>query len=447
MIAHKVGITETILRDAHQSLLATRMRTEDMLAVAPDLDAAGFFSLEVWGGATFDSSLRFLNEDPWERLRRLRFHITKTPLQMLLRGQNLLGYKHYPDDVVEAFVKYSIHNGIKIIRIFDALNDLRNMSTAVAATLKYGGHAQGAISYTSSPVHNTDLFVQLARELAAMGVNSICVKDMAGLLTPYNACELITKLKAAVDVPVVLHTHYTSGLGSMTYLKAIEAGVDVIDTALSALAMGSSQPPTEPMVAALRDTPYDTGIDFDLLNKLNNHFLEVKSKYADVLGAQTVQPEILTYQLPGGMLSNLRSQLKQQGMAARIQEVFEEVPRVRADMGYPPLVTPMSQIVGTQAVLNIATGERYAVCSKEIKEYVRGEYGRPPAPISAEVQKKIIGDEDVYTGRPADRLKPMLAAARSEIAAYARQEEDVLSYVLFPAVAMEFFKKRENNGK
>ncbi len=442
MTKRPVGITETILRDAHQSLLATRMCTDDMLGMAEDLDAAGFYSLEVWGGATFDASLRFLNECPWERLSRLRFRIRKTPLQMLLRGQNLLGYKHYPDDVVDAFVKYSIKNGIRVVRIFDALNDVRNMQTAIQATIKYGGHAQGAICYTSSPVHNIEHFLDIARQLMAQGVHSICVKDMAGLLTPYTAYELITKLKAEVNVPVVLHTHYTSGMGSMTYLKAIEAGVNAVDTALSPLALGSSQPPTEPLVATLQGTPYDTGISMERLIKLGNYFREIKANYADVLAPQQVVPEILSFQIPGGMLSNLRSQLKAQGMSERLHEVFEEVPRVRADMGYPPLVTPMSQIVGTQAVLNVIAGERYAICSKEIKDYVRGLYGKPPAEIDPDIRTKVIGDEEVFTGRPADLLEPMLEQAHAEIREQANKEEDVLSYVLFPQVALEFFAKR-----
>lgn len=442
MTQNPVRITETILRDAHQSLLATRMRTEDMLAVADDLDSAGYYSLEAWGGATFDTALRFLGECPWERLRRLKVRIRKTPLQMLLRGQNLLGYRHYPDDVVEAFVKYSIQNGIEILRIFDALNDVRNMRTAIQATLRYGGHAQGAICYTKSPVHDTEHYLAIARELKEQGVHSICIKDMAGLIDPYGAYELVRELKAAVNLPIALHTHYTSGMGSMSYLKAIEAGVDIVDTALSSLALGSSQPPTEPLVAALQGTPRDTGIDLSLLTRLSRHFAESKNKYASVAAPVQVQTEILIYQIPGGMLSNLRSQLKQQGMEDKLQEVYEEVPRVRADMGYPPLVTPMSQIVGTQAVLNVATGARYAVCSKEIRDYVRGDYGRPPAPIAEDVRKQIIGDEEVFTDRPADRLEPQMDKAREEIKQYARQEEDILSYVLFPQVALSFFEQR-----
>lgn len=439
-------ITETILRDAHQSLLATRMRIDDMLAVADELDQVGFHSLEAWGGATFDSALRFLNECPWERLRRLKLRIRNTPLQMLLRGQNLLGYWHYPDDVVEAFVKYSIRNGISIMRIFDALNDVRNMQTAIAATLKYGGHAQGAICYTKSPVHDTAHYLSIAHELKDLGVHSLCIKDMAGLIDPYGAYDLVRTLKKDVGLPVVLHTHYTSGMGSMAYLKAAEAGVDVVDTALSALGGGSSQPPTEPLIAALRGTERDTGLNLELLTRINRHFNEVKSKYADVAAPNQVQTEILIYQVPGGMLSNLRAQLKQQGMEDKLREVLEEVPRVRADMGYPPLVTPMSQIVGTQAVLNVAAGARYAVCSKEIRDYVRGRYGRPPVPIDPEVRKQIIGDEEVFTGRWADTLEPRLDSAREEIKELARQEEDVLSYILFPQVAKAFFERRKAGG-
>lgn len=441
--ARRVKITETILRDAHQSLMATRMRIEDMLAVAEELDAVGFHSLEAWGGATFDTALRFLNECPWERLRRLRFRVTKTPLQMLLRGQNLLGYRHYPDDVVEAFCERAVANGVHIIRIFDALNDVRNMRVAIAATKKAGGHAQGAVVYTRSPVHDTEHYLGIARELKDAGVDSIAIKDMAGLIGPYEAAELVTRIKKDVGLPVALHTHYTSGLGSMAYLKAIESGVDVVDTALSALAMGSSQPPTETLVAALKGTEYDTGLDLDLLRSLNHHFLEVKKKYTEFLAPQTVNPEILTYQVPGGMLSNLRSQLQQQGHIDKLQDVFEEVPRVRADLGYPPLVTPMSQIVGTQAVFNVITGERYKVKSKEIRDYVRGLYGRPPAPIDPEIRKLIIGDEDVIEHRPADDLEPMLETAKEEIKDYARSIEDVLSYILFPAYAKAFFEKRE----
>lgn len=442
----KAKITETILRDAHQSLMATRMRIEDMLAVADELDAVGFHSLEVWGGATFDTALRFLDEDPWERLRRLKFRIRNTPLQMLLRGQNLVGYRHYPDDVVSAFCERAVKNGIDIIRIFDALNDVRNMRVAIEATKRAGGHAQGTVVYTLSPVHDTEHYLGIARELKEAGVDSLCIKDMAGLIGPYQAAELVTRLKKEIGLPIALHTHYTSGLASMSYLKAIECGVDVVDTALSALSMGSSQPPTESLVAALQGTEYDTGIDMEALSSINRHFAEAKKKYADVLAPINVNPEILAYQVPGGMISNLRSQLQQQGYADKLQEVFEEVPRVRADLGYPPLVTPMSQIVGTQAVFNVVTGERYKVKSKEIRDYVKGLYGRPPAPIAEEVRKQIIDDEEVFEGRPADLLEPMLDAAREEIKEYARSEEDVLSYIMFPAYAKAFFEKREQKA-
>lgn len=437
MSTPRVRITETILRDAHQSLMATRMRVEDMLAVADELDAIGFHSLEAWGGATFDTALRFLDEDPWERLRRLKFRIRNTPLQMLLRGQNLLGYRHYPDDVVAAFCERSVKNGVHIVRIFDALNDVRNMRVSIEATKKAGGHAQGTVVYTISPVHDTEHYVGIARELKDAGVDSICIKDMAGLIGPYQAAELVTRLKKDIGLPIALHTHYTSGLGSMSYLKAIESGVDVVDTALSTLSMGSSQPPTESLVAALQGTEFDTGLDLEALSRINRHFAEAKKKYSDVLAPINVNPEILSYQVPGGMISNLRSQLQAQGYADKLQEVFEEVPRVRADMGYPPLVTPMSQIVGTQAVFNVVTGERYKVKSKEIRDYVKGLYGRPPAPISEEVRKQIIGDEEVYEGRPADRLEPMMDTAREEIKGFARSDEDVLSYIMFPAYAKE----------
>jgi len=362
---------------------------------------------------------------------------------MLLRGQNLVGYRHYPDDVVTAFCELAVRNGIDIIRIFDALNDVRNMRTAIEATKKAGGHAQGTVVFTLSPVHDTEHYLGIARELKEAGVDSICIKDMAGLMGPYQASELVSRLKKEIGLPVAVHTHYTAGLGSMSYLKAIEAGADVVDTALSALALGSSQPPTESLVAALQGTEYDTGLDLEALSRINRHFESVKPKYKDHLAPIRVNPEILSYQVPGGMISNLRSQLNELGHGDKLQEVFEEVPRVRADLGYPPLVTPMSQIVGTQAVFNVVTGERYKVKSKEIRDYVKGLYGRPPAPIAEEVRKQIIGDEEVYEGRPADLLEPMLESAREEIKEYARTEEDVLSYILFPAYAKAFFEKRE----
>lgn len=442
----KVGITETILRDAHQSLIATRMTTDEILPALPMLDKVGYHSLEAWGGATFDACLRFLNEDPWERLRKIRQAAPNTKLQMLFRGQNVLGYRHYADDVVEYFVQKSVANGIDIIRIFDALNDVRNLQTAINATKKEKGHVQAAISYTISPVHNIDFFVKLAKEYENCGADSICIKDMAGLLTPYNAYELVTQLKKAVKIPLQLHTHYTSGVASMTYLKAIEAGVDVVDCALSPLAMGTSQPPTEPLVATLEGTEYDTGIDLNLLSDIAAYFKPLREKYLEsglmstkVLG---VDINTLKYQVPGGMLSNLVSQLKQQGKEDKFDEVLQEIPRVREDLGYPPLVTPTSQIVGTQAVLNVITGERYKMISKETKGIVKGEYGRTPVPISDEMKKKIIGDEEAITCRPADLIKPELETLKKEAAEWTEQEEDVLSYALFGQVAVKFFEYR-----
>ncbi len=445
-MAKPVRITETIFRDAHQSLWATRMKTEDMMAIAEAIDEIGYHSLEAWGGATFDSCLRFLKEDPWVRLRRLKAVIRKTPLQMLLRGQNILGYRHYSDDVVTEFCKRAVDNGIGIIRIFDAVNDIRNMEVAIKASKEAGAHVQGTVVYTISPVHNIEAYVKLAKELKELGCDSICIKDMAGLLKPYVAEELITELKKAINLPLQLHGHYTSGLASMTYLKAIEAGVDVIDTALSALAQGTSQPPTESMVAALQGTPYDTGIDLNQITPINQHFNEVKKQYQSVSAPIQVDTAVLSYQIPGGMISNLRNQLAGQNAADRYEEVLAEVPKVREELGFPPLVTPTSQMLGTQAVLNVLTGKRYGVVPKEIKDYVRGMYGRPPATIDPEVQKLIIGDEQPITHRPADDLEPMLDKARKEIMPYYQQEEDVLSYVLFPEVAVEYFKHRAANA-
>ncbi len=442
----KVGITETILRDAHQSLIATRMTTEEMLPAIALLDKAGYHSLEAWGGATFDACLRFLNEDPWERLRKIRKEAKNTKLQMLFRGQNILGYRHYADDVVEYFVQKSIANGIDIIRIFDALNDVRNLQTAISATKKEGGHVQAAISYTISPVHNNEFFVKLAKEYEDCGADSICIKDMAGLLTPYNAYDLVKAIKSEVKIPVQLHTHYTSGVASMTYLKAIEAGVDVVDCALSPLAMGTSQPPTEPLVATLKGTEYDTGIDLDLLTEISEIFKPLREKYlaSGLLNPKVMGVDIntLKYQVPGGMLSNLVSQLEQQGKEDKLDEVLKEVPRVREDLGYPPLVTPTSQIVGTQAVLNVITGERYKMVTKETKGIVKGEYGRTPVPIKEEFRKKIIGDEKPITCRPADLIEPELSKLRNEVKEYIEQDEDVLSYALFEQVATKFFENR-----
>lgn len=442
----KVGITETVCRDAHQSLIATRMTTEEMLPALPLLDKIGYHSLEVWGGATFDACLRFLNEDPWERLRKVRAAAPNTKLQMLFRGQNVLGYRHYADDVVEYFVQKSIANGIDIIRIFDALNDVRNLQTAINATKKEKGHVQAAISYTVSPVHNKEFFVKLAKEYENCGADSICIKDMAGLLTPYNAYELVSALKKAVKVPIQLHTHCTSGVASMTYLKAIEAGVDVVDCALSPLAMGTSQPPTEPLVATLSGTEYDTGLNLDALTEVSGYFKPLREKYlkSGLMSTKVLGVDIntLKYQVPGGMLSNLVSQLKQQGKEDKLDEVLKEVPRVRKDLGYPPLVTPTSQIVGTQAVLNVIMGERYKMVTKETKGICKGEYGRTPVPIDEEFRKKIIGNEKAITCRPADLLKPELDKLRKEAAEWIEQDEDVLSYALFGQVAVKFFEQR-----
>lgn len=444
----KVNITDTILRDAHQSQAATRMTTAEMLPICDKLDKVGYYSLECWGGATFDACLRFLNEDPWERLRKLRKALPNTKLQMLLRGQNILGYKHYADDVVDFFVKKSIENGIDIIRTFDALNDLRNMETAVKATKKYGGIAEVAMSYTVSPIHTEDYFVKLAQDIEAMGADIICIKDMANLLLPYSAYSLIKKLKANTKLPIVMHTHNTAGTGDMTLLKAIEAGVDIVDTALSPLGSGTAQPATEALVATLHGTEYDSGIDSAALSEIAAYFRGVadrltKDGWRDPDKVLSVDTNALLYQVPGGMLSNLIGQLKQANAMDKYYDVLAEVPRVRKDCGYPPLVTPTSQIVGTQAVMNILGGERYKMCSKETKAMLRGEYGRLPAPVDEEVRKKVIGDDPVITHRPADDIPPELDKYREEIREYYEQEEDVLSYALFPQVAVKFFQYRQ----
>ena len=442
----KVLITETILRDAHQSLAATRMSYDDMKDSLTMLDNVGYNALECWGGATFDATMRFLNEDPWVRLRNIRAACKKTKLQMLLRGQNLLGYKHYADDVVEYFVQKSVANGIDIIRIFDALNDFRNIEVAMKATKKEGGHAQGCICYTQSPYHSSEKFARDAKTLEDMGADSVCIKDMAGLLLPYEAYDLVKALKSTLHVPVELHTHYTSGVGSMTYLKAIEAGCDIIDTALSPLALGTSQPPTEPFVAALAGTPYDTGLDLVQLAEIAVFYRALRERWLDsglistkVLG---VDVNALIYQVPGGMLSNLVSQLEQAGKGDLLDEVLREVPRVREDFGFPPLVTPTSQIVGTQAVMNVISGERYKMVPKESKALLKGEYGKTPAPVNAEIQKKILGGEEPITCRPADLLPPELDSIRIKAAEYIEQDEDVLSYGMFPQVAEKFFQWR-----
>lgn len=444
-----VKIMETILRDAHQSQAATRMRLDEMLPACDMLDKAGYYALEVWGGATFDSCLRYLNEDPWERLRALRKALPNSKLQMLLRGQNLLGYKHYADDVVDLFCKKSIENGIDIIRIFDALNDVRNIKTALDSTKKYGGTAEVAFSYTTSKVHTIDYFVELALEMEKMGADIICVKDMANLLLPYTAYELISRLKDKLKptTMVHLHTHNTAGTGDMLNLKAIEAGCDIVDTALSPLGNGTSQPATEPLVATLAGTKYDTGIKLEALNELTKYFKTVAERLtADgFLSPKVLKVDVnaLIYQVPGGMLSNLISQLKQAGASDKLIDVLEEVPRVRADLGYPPLVTPSSQIVGTQAVLNVLSGERYKMVTKETKGMLRGEYGKLPVEPDADIVKKVIGDEPRITCRPADLIKPELDGIKKEIAEYYECEEDLLTYALFPQLAIPFFKRRQ----
>ena len=442
-MATPVMITETLLRDAHQSLLATRLRLEDMLPFCAELDEIGFWSLEVWGGATFDTALRFLGEDPWERLRQLRKAMPKTRLQMLLRGQNVVGYKHYPDDVVEAFVVLARKNGIDVFRIFDALNDLRNMEFSMKVAKREGAHVQGTICYTISPVHSLEAFVQMGRDLKAMGADSLAVKDMAGLISPYVAHDLVKALKEQVGLPVQLHTHYTSGFGTASLLKAVEAGADVVDCAISAMAMSTSQPPTETLVAALKGTPRDTGLDLARLAELARRMGEVRRKYASFeAGIAPVDVNVLQFQMPGGMLSNMVSQLRQQNAMDKYYAVLDEIPRVRKDMGYPPLVTPSSQIVGTQATLNVVLGERYKIIPEEVKQYFRGYYGQPPAPMDPEIQRKAIGDEAPITCRPADMLAPGMAQAREEIGTLASCEEDVVSYALFPQVARPFFERR-----
>ncbi len=445
----KVLITETVLRDAHQSLAATRMTTAEMLPILDDLDKVGYHSLEVWGGATFDACLRFLHEDPWARLRTIKDHVKNTKLQMLFRGQNILGYRHYADDVVEYFVQKSIANGIDIIRIFDALNDPRNLETAIKATIKEKGHVQAAISYTTSPFHTNEGFATYAKQLEEMGANSICIKDMSGLLKPYEAYQLIKTIKNNVSIPVHLHTHYTAGLGSMTLLKAIEAGVDGVDTAISPLAMGTSHTPTESLVATLQGTPYDTGLDLAKLDVIAKHFNKIREEY---LANGLIDPKVLKvdvnalrYQVPGGMLSNLISQLKMAGKSDKLEAVLEEVAHVRAEAGYPPLVTPTSQIVGTQAVNNVIfAGEgRYARVTKEFKALIRGEYGKCPAPIADDFRRKIIGDEDIINYRPADKIAPEIDSLRQRVAPYSEQDEDLLSLALFEQVAIKFFDWRK----
>ena len=443
----KVQIVETVLRDAHQSLIATRMTTEEMLPIIDKMDKVGYRAVECWGGATFDACLRFLKEDPWERLRKLKAGFKNTKLQMLFRGQNILGYNHYADDVVEYFVKKSVENGIDIIRIFDCLNDIRNLKTAVDACNKEGAESQVALCYTLGDAYTLDYWKDIAKRIEDMGAKALCIKDMAGLLTPYAASELVSVLKENTSLPIDVHTHYTSGVAAMTYMKAVEAGADIIDTAMSPFALGTSQPATEVMVETFRGTKYDTGLDLNLLSEIAAYFAPLREKY---MKNGTLNPKVLgvnintlRYQVPGGMLSNLISQLKEAGKEDKYQEVLEEIPRVRKDFGEPPLVTPSSQIVGTQAVMNVLSGERYKIVPKESKKIMLGEFGTTVKPFNAEVQKKIIGDEEPITVRPADLIKPQLADFEKECALWKKQDEDVLSYALFPKVAKEFFEYRQ----
>lgn len=447
----KVNFTETVLRDANQSLIATRMPFSDFEPILSTMDKAGYYSLECWGGATFDSCLRYLNEDPWERLRKIRAACPNTKLQMLLRGQNLLGYKHYPDDVVRLFVKKSVENGIDIIRIFDALNDVRNIEVAVDETLKNGAIASGTICYTLSPIHNLESYVKLAKQIESLGVGSICVKDMAGIMSPKEGYDLVKALKETVKVPVVVHTHSTTGLGFMTLLKCVEAGADVIDTAISSFSGGTSQPATETLVYALRQLGYEVGVDEKVCKEINDFFKPIRDKALKsgllnpvVMGTQT---DALIYQIPGGMLSNLVAQLTAQKKLDKLDEVLEETPRVRKDLGYPPLVTPMSQMVGVQATANVLAGDRYKNISKEVKSYIKGEYGKAPGEVSPELQKLVLGDEKPYTGRFADTLEPGVEAARAYLGSRATCDEDVLSYIAFPAQAEAFFDKRDAKKK
>jgi len=440
----KITVTDTILRDAHQSLLATRMRTEDMLPICDKLDRVGYWSLEVWGGATFDACVRFLKEDPWERLRQLKAALPNTRLQMLLRGQNLLGYRHYSDDVVEAFCARAAENGIDVFRIFDAMNDVRNLETAIRAVKKSGKHAQGTIAYTTSPVHTVELFVEQARAMRDMGVDSIAIKDMAGLLTPFATGDLVRALKAEIDLPVFIHSHDTAGVASMCQLKAIENGADHIDTAISSMAWGTSHPGTESMVAALKGTPYDTGLDLELLQEIGLYFYAVRKKYHQFESEFTgVDTRVQVNQVPGGMISNLANQLKEQGALHRMDEVLAEIPKVRKDLGYPPLVTPTSQIVGTQAFFNVLAGERYKTITTEVKYYLQGRYGKAPAPVCEHLCFQAIGSEEVIECRPADLLAPELDKLRKDIGELAKSEEDVLTFAMFPDIGRKFLEERE----
>lgn len=439
----KLMITDTILRDAHQSLLATRMRTEDMIPICEKLDKVGYWSLEMFGGATFDTMMRFLDEDPWERLETLKDAMPKTRLQMLLRAQNVVGYRHYSDDVLEAFVVEGVKAGLDVFRIFDALNDIRNMEAAIKFVKREGGHVQASFCYTLSPYHTNEKFVEKAKTLYSLDADSICIKDMAGLISPDAAFDLVTRLKEEVDIPIQLHSHYTSGMAAMAYLKAAEAGVDVVDCAISALSMATSQPATESIVEALKGSKRDTGLDINLLSEIAAYFRKIRRKYSQFEGSlQGVNPQVLVFQIPGGMLSNLDNQLREQGAEDRYDEVLEEVPRVRAEMGYPPLVTPSSQIVGTQATLNVVTGERYSMIPTEVKQYIRGYYGRPPAEIDPEIKKKAIGDEEPLDCRPADMLEPELPAAREALKDIEHVPRDLVSYALYPQYALDFLKRK-----
>ncbi|MBA2853138.1 pyruvate carboxylase subunit B [Methanococcus maripaludis] len=440
-----VKITDTSFRDAHQSLMATRLRTEDMLPIAEKMDEVGFYSMEVWGGATFDSCIRYLNEDPWERLRELKGKIQNTPLQMLLRGQNLVGYRHYPDDVVDKFIQKSIENGIDIVRIFDALNDIRNVEYSIKAVKKYGAEVQGAISYTTSPVHTTEQFVELAKQFEELGCDSLCIKDMAGLLRPFDAKELVGMLKEELSIPIDLHSHCTAGIAPLAYMSSVEAGIDILNCAMSPLSMGTSQPPVESIVAALKGTKYDTNLDLVLLTEIRDYFDEIRNKYKCLINpiSERVDARILRYQVPGGMLSNLVSQLKEQGALDKFEEVLNEIPNVRKDLGYPPLVTPTSQIVGTQAVMNVLTDERYKIITNEVSNYLKGYYGKSPAPISKDLVKRVLQDgEKQITCRPADLLEPEYEVMEKEAfgKGIVSKEEDILTYALYPQVAVKFLR-------
>jgi oxaloacetate decarboxylase alpha subunit len=446
-MTNPVRICDLMLRDGHQSLLATRMRTDDMLPIAERIDQVGYWAVEMWGGATFDSAMRFLDENPWDRIRRLKGLMPNTPFLMLLRGQNVVGYKHYPDDVLERFIVHAHANGIAVFRIFDALNDVRNMRKAMEVVKREGAHVQASICYTIGPPYDIDYFVRTASQLARLGADSICIKDMAGLITPYIAYELVARLKADVGLPVHLHSHSTSGMATAALLQAIEAGVDIVDSAISALSGMTSHPPTESIVATLTGTERDTGLNLNLLAEIAGYFAGVRDKYARFeSGMKAADVRVLQYQIPGGMLSNLVSQLRGQGAGDKYEDVLAEVPRVRAELGYPPLVTPSSQIVGTQATLNVVLGERYKIIPEEVRQYIRGYYGRPPAPIDPEIQRLAIGDEEPIDCRPADLIAPGMEQAREEIGDLAQNEEDIISYALFPQVARPFQERRARGG-